>query len=144
MKMLHVLLASDGSDGAIRAADWIADHFDPDSIRITVASASRSPIDMGSPTFSPLPDYASSLDEVAHQDAVQACRLTQDKLSRFQSEGIVIGSGTIVDAIVAYLADHPVDAIVAGRRSHSLSRAILGSVSKELTDRSPVPVWIVP
>lgn len=144
MKQLSLLLASDGSEGSLNAARWIMEHFQPDDVHVTVATVSRTPMVMGSPTFATLPAYSESMEDVAVQEAHEACQKTQQVLQGFNAQGAVIGGRSIAETLISYIASHSQDAIVVGRRSHSLSRHLLGSISTELVTHSPVPVWVIP
>lgn len=57
----------------------------------------------------------------------------------------VVREGTAADAILEYVREESVDAIVMGSEGRSgVSRMLLGSVAEAVTRRSPVPVTIVP
>lgn len=127
MKPLSLLVASDGSDGALHAAEWLTSHFDAETVTITVVTVSRSPVDMGSPTFSTVPAYSKPLTEAAEQEAVEANRKTAQILKSFHPSTRVIVGPTIGDALAAFSLKHHIDAIVVGRRNHSLARHVLGS-----------------
>lgn len=144
MQTLSLLLASDGSDGALRAAQWVAERFTREDVRITVATASRSIIDVGSPVFAAVPAYAEPLEDAAAETARQACKKTEQALGEFDIKGVVLEGRTIAGALIAYAEERGFDAIVAGRRGHSLTHVLLGSISSELTHRSSVPVWVIP
>ncbi len=143
-KHLHLLLASDGSDSALRAADWIKSHFPSDDVDVTIASVIRSIVEVGSPTFAPTADYAAPLEDVADRRARQACERTQEMLEPLASKAVVLEGQTIAGTLIAYVRDHQYDALVTGRRRHALFRAVLGSISAELSHQSPIPVWIIP
>ncbi|PSR23517.1 MAG: hypothetical protein C7B45_02975 [Sulfobacillus acidophilus] len=141
---MTLLLASDGSEGALKAARWIMEHFGPEHWQVTVASVSRTPTVMGSPTFATLPSYADTIEDAAVQEARQACEQTMTVLEGWHVDCTVLTGPSIADALIGYVRSHPVDAIVVGRRSHSLSRHLLGSISSELASHSPIPVWVIP
>lgn len=142
--MLRLLLASDGSPGSLRAADWISTKFSPNDLQLRVASVSRHPVDVGSPVIAALPDYAGSLEDPALQEAQEACHRTQEHLRAFPGPAVILSGQTIVTALLNYAADHPFDALVAGRRSQAGVARLLGSISSELAAHSPIPVWIIP
>lgn len=143
MNALRLLMATDGSDGALHAAQWIVEHFDIRSAKLTVVAVIPTSIDMGSPTFSTVPAYAASLDDASHHRAMQACHKTVALADALEPDAHILQGNTIAGTILAFVDDHPVDAIVVGRRRSAIGH-MLGSVSQELVNQSPVPVWVVP
>jgi nucleotide-binding universal stress UspA family protein len=84
------------------------------------------------------------MEDAAVQEAHKACERTLNELEAFHADRVVIAGRSIADALIAYVESNPVDAIVVGRRSHSLSRHLMGSISGELASHSPTPVWVIP
>lgn len=145
MEILHVTLASDGSVGALRAADWIKAHFAPDEITLTILAVSHNPTDLGSANFAQTVTNSDVLEEAAMEAARKAGETTEATLHDFHPVLAVIGGRSIVPAIMDYIKEHPTDAIVIGRRGHSLVHNLLiGSVSSGLSAHSTVPVWMIP
>lgn len=143
MTKFSLVMASDGSEGALKAAHWLAHHFDTEDIqRLTVLSVGHHPAVMGSATFNQMPAYAMAMEEAADEDAKQATTVTMEVLKKFSTQGTVISGGSVVPAIVSYLHDHPADALVVGKSGHSIKN-LLGSVSGGLVNQSPIPVWVI-
>ncbi|NMP23204.1 universal stress protein [Sulfobacillus harzensis] len=145
MQQTRVVLASDGSEGALRAAQWLDQHFSPDEVQLTILTVSHNPVVVGSPNFSPMPAYGMAMEDAAGEAAKEAAKKTLDVLANLKGKAVVIGGKSIVPAIIDYVKAHPADAIVIGRRGHSAVHNILvGSVSSGLVDHSPIPVWLIP
>ncbi len=142
MHTLRVVLASDGSEGSLRAAEWIKSHFSPDDVRIIVATVHHAPIDVGSPTFAPEPAYAESMEDAAINEARRAVSRTEEALADFRPECHVIGGTPMPDMLIQFAADHHADVLVTGRRARG--GLGLGSISRALTHNSPIPVWVIP
>lgn len=143
MTKFSIVLASDGSEGALHAARWLAHHFETEDLQhLTVLSVGHHPAVMGSATFNQMPAYAMAMEEAADEDAKQAAKTTMTVLQKFSPEGTVISGGAVVPAIVSYLHDHPADALVVGKSGHSIKN-LLGSVSGGLANQSPIPVWVI-
>ncbi len=145
MSQFHLILASDGSAGAQKAAEWIRQHFTAETAQVTVLTVSHNPVDLGSSDFAPTPAYSEALEDAATNDARDAAHDTASWLQDFHPQVMVISGRSIVPAIIAYVEQHPADAIVIGRREHSLVHNLLvGSVSSGLISESSIPVWLIP
>lgn len=144
MTSLKAALMSDGSQGALKACEWVRQHFTPQDIQITIVTVSHAPIDVGSPNFAPLPAYAEGMDDSAVIQAWDANKKTLKALPDFHPRSVVIGGRAIVPTILGYLQKEPHDVIITGRRSRVVSRILMGSVSGELAGHSPIPVWVIP
>lgn len=142
MHTLRVVLASDGSEGSLRAAEWMKTHFSPDEVRMIIVTVHHAPIDVGSPTFAPEPGYAEPMENAAIHEARRAVARTEAALADFQPECHVIGGTPMPEMLIQFAADHQADVIVTGRRARG--GLGLGSISRALAHSSPVPVWVIP
>ncbi len=145
MQHIRLVLASDGSDGALRAAQWIDQNFSSEEVDLTVLTVSHNPVVVGSPNFSPMPAYGMAMEDAASEGAKEAAKKTLDTFRKIQAKAVVIGGKSIVPAICDWVKQNPCGAIVIGRRGHSaVHNLLVGSVSSGLVDHSPVPVWLIP
>ncbi|MCY0897591.1 MAG: universal stress protein [Firmicutes bacterium] len=141
---LHLVLASDGSTGALSAAQWIRDHCAKDTL-IHVVTVTHAPVDVGAPTFTAMPDYAGGLDAAAQETADQRLEPTLRVLDGFSVDSAVLSGRGIGPTLLSYVDTISADAIVVGRRGTSLvEHMVMGSVSQFLAHRAPIPVWIIP
>lgn len=145
MKTWQLVLASDGSEGALRAARWLTERFSPEEAELTILTVAHTPTVVGSPNFASMPAYGMAMEDAADSEAHQAAQKTLAMLQSWHPRASIITGSSVVPAIVAYLNDHPVDALVIGRRGHAAVRNLLvGSVSSGLVNQSPIPVWLIP
>lgn len=145
MQHIRLVLASDGSDGALRAAGWIDQHFLSHEAQVTVLTVSHNPVVVSSPSFSSMPAYGMAMEDAASERAKEAAKKTLHAFGNIQANAVVIGGKSIVPAICDWITQNPCDAIVIGRRGHSVVHNFLvGSVASGLIDHSPVPVWLIP
>lgn len=145
MKTLQAVLASDGSRGALRAADWLAQHFEPDQVKVTVVTVEH--IDLPAFMEPSSPDaYETMLNEAkerGRRQAETALAETVNRLAAFSPATVVL-NGPPVEAILRYVDQHRPDFVVMGRRGHTLLQSLLiGSVSLGVLQRSSVPVLVV-
>ncbi|MBX5467211.1 MAG: universal stress protein [Firmicutes bacterium] len=145
MKTLHAVLASDGSRGALNAAEWLAQHFDPDTLKVTVATVEH--IDLPAFMEPSAPDaYEALLKEAQDRGRRQAERALEETVQRLAafSPATVVLNGPPVEAILRYVDQHRPDFVVMGRRGHTLLQSLLiGSVSLGVLQRASVPVLVV-
>ncbi len=148
----YVVLATDGSVNALKAAAWVDEHLAGCHVRLGLVSvAGVSSFDDArlahGITFNE--DWANSrvLEEAwshARQRAEQALHQTAQVFQH-----LTVDSATVLEstgpaaAIVHFARDHHADAIVVGRRGHTSIGALLGSVSFAIVQQSPIPVTIV-
>ncbi|MBX5466433.1 MAG: universal stress protein [Firmicutes bacterium] len=139
-----LVIASDGSPSALRAADWIAQHFDPASTTVTVVTVEH----LAMPLIAD-PAPLRALDEIV-QEALTASREAADTaldqtakhLAGFSPRTVRL-MGPPVEALVRYLDQERPDLVVMGRRGLGVVGSVLGSVSLGVMQRSPVPVLVV-
>ncbi|SEQ74705.1 universal stress protein [Natrinema salaciae] len=128
----HVLVPMDDSDPS-RAALEHALEWVPAGRLTVVHAIDDLEADYGS--------IVSGDDEPAFFADVQALA---DEYDRSIETNVIEGQGT-ADAILEYVAEADVDAIVMGSEGKAgVSRVLLGSVAEAVTRRADVPVTIVP
>jgi len=130
---LSVLLPTDGSPSALRAAEWISTHAPKRSVSIVL-------LHVMVPTA-----------EMARQEAFIAARRKSEEILE-QTEKIIacchpVETVTVIgiphEQIVRFATDHDMDLILLGRRGHSKIGPWVGSVSFAVFQRSPIPVTII-
>lgn len=137
-----ILLATDGSPGALEAADWIRTHYQPATTTLVVVAAEAPFAAIAGYGPVALPEFP---DEIEGGETYQTVLdRTVDHLSGFTVD-TVLKRGDPANVILATVNEHHPDLLVAGHRGlHGLPNLILGSVAQELVYRSPVPVLIIP
>lgn len=142
---MRVLLATDGSEPAIRACDQVSALLVPgrDRVRLlTVLSYSEYPYSLV-PDM-PLGDEAERVKRVV--DDVH--RLTDQSRGRLESSGhtveIAHRFGNPTDEIVAEIEDWLPELVVLGRRGVRGVERWMGSVSEHVLHHATVPVLLVP
>ncbi|HEX6988531.1 MAG TPA: universal stress protein [Bacillota bacterium] len=150
---MKVLVAVDGSQEALAAVDrarelWAAN---PD-VEFVIVYVRRPAVlayppgasGMGAAAYDPV--LLQELEVASLQEAQRVLEHAQRRLdvepARVERVEEV---GRTAERILATAGAHGADLIVMGRRGlHGLSRLLVGSVSKAVLDRSPVPVLICP
>jgi nucleotide-binding universal stress UspA family protein len=137
----HLLLATDGSGSAARAADVVACVANVTGARVTVAAVAA---EHGMPVvpWQPEPTFRSvPIDRAAEWVEPDAARLRDQGI---EVEELVL-EGDPVDALIEAAQAMQVDLLVVGH--HGADAGPLppeGSVTKELSRRCPCPLLIVP
>lgn len=145
-----MMLATDGSWNALRAAEWVNNHFDSDHHRIVLATVMRFPaitwigMEGFTPTAGVYPKTYDDIEQSGQAAATEILRHTRVQLTRATSVETVTLMGPPADALVDYAKGHAIHLIVMGRRGHTAVGNFIGSVSFGVVQRSPVPVLIVP
>jgi nucleotide-binding universal stress UspA family protein len=145
MKQWTVVVATDGSPGALRAAQWVDQHFDPDSAKVTVVTVEHPVIPL---LLEPAPaeafeDTIRNAMHDARRQADEALEKTAKSLERFGPATVRL-QGPPVEALIRYLEQQRPDVVVVGRHGHTaMQRLLLGSISRGVLQRSPVPVIVV-
>ena len=141
---MSVMLATDGSEQALRAARFLARIVSPDEAVVhvhTVLSATMEPSSyLGD--LSDAPDRRAAITAAVDQ-ATRASRLI------LEAAGIATTTsksfGHPPDEVLAEAESRGVDLVVVGRRGLRMPAALmLGSVSSYLLHRATIPVLIVP
>jgi nucleotide-binding universal stress UspA family protein len=143
---MRVLLATDGSEPAIRACDHASTLLVPgrDQVRLlTVLSYSEYPYSLV-PDDIPLGDEAERVRRVVED----VHRLTDQSRKLLESSGhtveIAHRFGNPTDEIVAEIEDWLPELVVLGRRGVRGVARWMGSVSEHVLHHADVPVLLVP
>jgi nucleotide-binding universal stress UspA family protein len=142
---MRVLFATDGSDNAAIAAELVENIRWPlgssiDVVRV-VGYGSLNGIVGPWPLGLPTPP---ELEAGELQDAEDSLLRAVESLGRFglKADHHVL-RGRPADALLDWIERHRPDLVVVGTRGDSeIAQAIVGSVSAQLVDRSPVPVLV--
>jgi nucleotide-binding universal stress UspA family protein len=148
-----ILLATDGSDGALRAAKFAARLAAPLQARITILTVHDDDLmlyEAMGPAMWPAPIPDATMDIEAFKRACEQ-RAVETTLAEAQA---ALGDFTNVEpvqvwghgarTICEYAATGQFDLIVIGSRGRSaFARLLLGSVSAQVAQHAPCPVTIV-
>ncbi len=150
----HILVASDGSEGALQAARFAGGLARDTGARVTVlivhSEELMMPYAWGAGEWPALPANAVlSLDEI-RANAEEAAAANELKQS-LEALGTLANPATAVqlwghaaEEICRYAVDHEVDLIVIGTRGRSsFTRLLLGSVSTQVASHATCPVTLV-
>ncbi|MDA8205389.1 MAG: universal stress protein [Thermaerobacter sp.] len=130
---LSVLLPTDGSFSALKAARWLGAHLKPEGIVVTILHV-----------MAPRVEYGKQGGLIhARDESEKVLEDTERALGCCPSVNTVSIIGVPQEEIVRYAVDHSIDLIVMGRRGHSEIGHWIGSVSFAVFQRSPIPVTIV-
>lgn len=141
----QVILASDGSEEALRAAAWLEEHFGPDAMRVTVVSIAHVSLGLGDPLYAMDPSTQEKLMEAVIADAEQAAADTAAQMTNLRPSTKTQAAADIALALLEIAQEMEADAIVVGRHGRgALGSMLLGSVSLRLLIHSTRPVWVVP
>lgn len=145
MAVLRILLASDGSSGALRAADWVEQTFEPDRAIVTVVAVAREDFGLGETSVAIDPQVHHLLLETAKDVAKESIDKTIARMPKLDPSSRVHVAPSVVPALLKVASDIGADVIVVGRRGHRVMGSIfMGSVSLGLLMQSSIPVWIIP
>lgn len=149
-RKLRVLLATDGSEGASRAADFLCDWVGRQGggCEITVLHVVRPlaywyvPSETGMVTSG---EIMAQLLETARTDGKEiVSRLVERFAGRAQASGLV-AEGDPAQEIVEAARDQAADLIVMGSRGMSpIQGLLLGSVTNRVLHQAERPVLVVP
>ncbi|MCU4801786.1 universal stress protein [Halobacteria archaeon HArc-gm2] len=136
-----VLVPTDGSDHAVRAAEHgaaIAEAFDATLHVISVVDtrAAAGPFDAGGLRE----EFVERLEADA-EDSIDAAVDAVDGSNKLQT---AVRKGDPVDEILDYAGDHGIDLIAMGTHGRTgVERYVMGSVTEQVVRRAPVPVLTV-
>ena len=138
----RIVVGVDGSDGSRTALEWAMDEAALRGVDLDAVAAWSLPvISDGFGGVYPLPEQYNQAEADAKalvEAEIEAVRSRQPGVT----VNAVVLSGQASDALLA--ASKDADLLVVGSRGRrSLSRAILGSVSRTLMQDSPRPVAVV-
>ena len=126
----RVLVGLDGSEQSSRALDRVIDLFGPRCGLLVLAEV--IPFDATeADTRDGIDEAARRLSEVAGGVSVTGGVHTE------------VLTGPAGPALRRFAEDQDMDLLVVGRRGRGMSARVLGSVSADLVERSPVPVLVI-
>lgn len=139
--MKRILVATDGSEAALKAARMAAD--------IAVRFGSKLTLVHVVPKLVLPPDvYGLTIAEVEKEHRAYAARLLARAAEALQQQDLAISTavryGSPAEAIAEEAAAGDVGMVVVGSRGHgAVARVFLGSTSDRLVHISPKPVLVV-
>lgn len=140
---LRVALASDGSDHALAAAAWVAEHLDAQAA-VTVLTVVEDPLHQLDATLPLLPRPSRRPVPNTEEWALAQARRTARVLDRFAC-GIRILHGDAVREILRDVRTHAPHLLVVGHRGHTGPEGLaMGTVAQALVRFSEVPVLAIP
>ena len=148
-KPSRILVAVDGSDTSMKAADYaitLAKNNDNNEAEIFVINVIDIP-----PMFKMLPsDTRKQLIRIGRQQATQIFDTIEQMAKRHDvrtnkiNTEMVETSMSAADEIIRYAKEKGVDLIVVGTKGRSgMSKALLGSVASKIVTYSPCSVLVV-
>lgn len=150
----HILIASDGSEGALKAARFAGGLARAAGARLTVLVVHSDellmPYAWGAGEWPALPANAViSLEEIRAE--VEKASAENEIRKTLEAAGDLPTAATTVqtwghpgETICRYAADHAADLIVMGTRGRStFTRLLLGSVSTQVANHAACPVTLV-
>lgn len=150
----HILIATDGSEGSLAAADFAGDLARDVGARVTVLYVLADDLVMphawGPATFPETAPFGSmSIEEIRKmlEDRAKANELpeTAAKLGKLDEDPeLELCWGHPAQEICRYAEERDADLIVIGSHGRSgIGRLLLGSVSHAVANQAPCPVTIV-
>jgi nucleotide-binding universal stress UspA family protein len=142
--MRHIMVATDGSDGASRAVDVaaeLASALSGDLLIATVADA------LLGEEARQLARAEGSIGDALEALAAQTLRAAEARARHLGVSRIELrtGSGDVAQSLINIAAGSAVEMIVLGRRGRGqLAGLLLGSVSQKLVSLVPCAVVVVP
>jgi len=142
--MRHIMVATDGSDGASRAVDVaaeLASALSGDLLIATVADA------LLGEEARQLARAEGSIGDALEALAAQTLRAAEARARHLGVSRIELrtGSGDVAQSLINIAAGSAVEMIVLGRRGRGqLAGLLLGSVSQKLVSLAPCAVGVVP
>jgi len=149
-KPSRILVAVDGSDTSMKAADYaitLAKNNDNNEAEIFVINVIDIP-----PMFKMLPsETRKQLIRIGRQQATQIFDTIEQmakrhdvKTNKINTEMVETSSVSVADEIIRYAKEKGVDLIVVGTKGRSgMSKALLGSVASKVVTYSPCSVLVV-
>lgn len=142
---MRVIVATDGSPCADIAVDLAAGIGWPEGTSFRVVQAVESGAGLyGNMYAAELLAQSASLEEDLRRDAAETVARTAARLraAGYDASGDVL-RGRPAAAIVEAARSDGADLIIVGSRGHgAIERMLLGSVSAEIVDHSPIPVLV--
>lgn len=144
MSFSQILLASDGSPGALTAADWLRRNLARPDTTVTIVTV-RLPVNWSVTSIGYAPDL-DTMEEEADMQADAALAITEQHLEGgFGRVRRIVRVATPAAGILSAIQQEQPELVVIGHRSlNRLESLLLGSVSAEVVAKSRVPVIVVP
>jgi nucleotide-binding universal stress UspA family protein len=147
--MKRVLIATDGSDHALKAAEFgaeLAAKMDAAELHI-LAVAYYAPSEEAElrkfAQIEHLDGLTNAVREIAQGHVERARRKAEAKGAKTIKTAVVVGDPA--EEILAYITANAIDAVVVGRRGRGrIAGLLLGSVSQKLASLAPCVVVICP
>jgi nucleotide-binding universal stress UspA family protein len=139
--MREVVLASDGSPAALKAARWIRQNLDPKRYRVRVVNVAE-PISSGLAALSGYPMTVPSVDVA--DEVRRVFELTRGELPGWAVEETAREGDPVREILAVVRETKPALLVVGHRGLRGLEGLVMGSVAKALVANSPVPVVVVP
>lgn len=138
---MRVVVPYDGSEQARKALDHVVERYGDGEIVLLYVQDFIAAGYEASPEAA-LPGYWKEWYEEAQNEAEELFEEARSRVDTdIETESVV---GRPERAIVEYVEDNAVDAVVIGSHGRSgVSRILLGSVAETVVRRSPVPVTVV-
>jgi len=153
-KLEHLLVASDGSEGALKAARFAGDLARALGARVTVLVVHNAdvilPYAWGPGEWPAAAPYGTmSIDEI--QTMIEGRAAENEVPATVAALGTLAAPATTAqrwghaaEEICRYAVDHTVDLVVIGSHGRSgLGRLLLGSISNQVANHATCPVTIV-
>jgi nucleotide-binding universal stress UspA family protein len=142
---MRALLATDGSPSAALALELVTRMRWPIGSSIRIVSVVDSAGDVLGGRWSAHADGQAG--DIETGLIIETMRHLEDAAGQLRALGLRVDHallrGRPADELVTNISSHRPDVVVVGNRGHSaFDRMLLGSVSSELVDRSPVPVLV--
>jgi nucleotide-binding universal stress UspA family protein len=148
-----ILLATDGSEGSLRAARFAASIAGPHGAQITILTVHNEDAlirNVMGPTVLPatIPNSALNFEEfkVATEKQAASTILADTKAALGDFSNILVEQiwGQTAEAICNYARAKSIDLVIVGSRGRSaFARLLLGSVAMQVAEYSSCPVTIV-
>jgi nucleotide-binding universal stress UspA family protein len=146
---VQVLIATDGSEGAVAAAQQALRLMTPEA-SVLVLAVAETPVDSTAGLDSGFgggvtdPEVVEVEWEAGRMHAEDAVRRTIEGLGPRAGVASRIEGGNAATAICEVAQEVGADVVVVGSRGHGfLRRALLGSVSSHVLHHAPCPVLVV-
>lgn len=138
--MEHILVPTDGSEGAIEAARLAAAMAEKFGARVTILHASQIPSSFMLGVAPPVAEISEFLEVVAKESVDNVRAAFDEKGISYDTE---VRNGSPATVIVDFAAENDVDLIVIGHRGLSgFERFLLGSVSGKVVNHAPCAVLV--
>ncbi len=140
--MLKILIPVDGSEPSLQAVRHALRLVGAGlKARFVVANVQAAP-NLYEVVVAHDPVVLQKVSEAAGRDLMRPALALLNAAGQ-QAEGVVASGGDPAQTLVEILESHACDAIVMSTHGAGLRAAVLGSVSQDVVQRSPMPVTLV-